>query len=168
MRQHADRPHIHSPILRCRGFTLVEILIVVVILGILAAIVVPQFSSASDEARQATFVSDVRSYAQAAEYYMAKTGLLLPDSGSGTFPSEWGTYIDEDKWLAGPSIGGEWDIERDSFAGMSAGFGVHFNGVPPQSDAYMQAIDAKFDDGSLTSGAFRKIAADRFYYVLVP
>ena len=34
-----------------RGFTLVEILIVVVILGILASIVIPQFSSASHQAR---------------------------------------------------------------------------------------------------------------------
>ena len=34
-----------------RGFTLVEILIVVVILGILAAIVIPQFTSASSDAR---------------------------------------------------------------------------------------------------------------------
>ena len=33
------------------GFTLVEILIVVVILGILAAIVIPQFSNASEEAK---------------------------------------------------------------------------------------------------------------------
>jgi len=35
-----------------RGFTLVEILIVVIILGILAAIVIPQFSSASNDARR--------------------------------------------------------------------------------------------------------------------
>lgn len=34
-----------------RAFTLVEILIVVVILGILAAVVIPQFVNASDEAQ---------------------------------------------------------------------------------------------------------------------
>ena len=42
------------------GFTLIEILIVVMILGILAAIVVPQFASASKEAKQASLVSTVQ------------------------------------------------------------------------------------------------------------
>jgi general secretion pathway protein G len=43
-----------------RGFTLVEILIVVIILGILAAIVIPQFTNASSDAR----ISSVRSTLQ--------------------------------------------------------------------------------------------------------
>jgi general secretion pathway protein G len=43
-----------------RGFTLVEILIVVVILGILAAIVIPQFTQASTEAKTNSLCSDLQ------------------------------------------------------------------------------------------------------------
>ena len=43
-----------------KGFTLVEILIVVVILGILAAIVVPSFSSASQSSRAGALAEDLR------------------------------------------------------------------------------------------------------------
>src|SRR5215210_2662307 len=42
------------------GFTLIEILIVVVILGILAAIVFPELSSASRQAREGVLKDDVR------------------------------------------------------------------------------------------------------------
>jgi len=45
---------------RNRGFTLVEILIVVVILGILAAIVIPQFTDAATEASQANLVTNLQ------------------------------------------------------------------------------------------------------------
>ena len=43
-----------------KAFTLVEILIVVVILGIIAAIIVPQFVSAADDAKEASLLSTIK------------------------------------------------------------------------------------------------------------
>src|SRR5438045_2522947 len=45
---------------RKSGFTLVEILIVVIILGILAAIVIPQFTNASQDARKNSLTSQLQ------------------------------------------------------------------------------------------------------------
>jgi len=51
------------------GFTLVEILIVVVILGILAAIVIPQFTDASTEAKESALKSDLQTMRSQIELY---------------------------------------------------------------------------------------------------
>ena len=52
------------------GFTLIEILIVVVILGILAAIVVPELSSASRQAREGVLKDDLRFMREQVTRYM--------------------------------------------------------------------------------------------------
>ncbi len=52
-----------------KGFTLVEILIVVVILGILAAIVIPQFTSASTEAKESSLVSNLQAVRSQIQLY---------------------------------------------------------------------------------------------------
>ena len=51
------------------GFTLVEILIVVVILGVLAAIVIPQFSNAADGARDSALAKNLQVVRQQLELY---------------------------------------------------------------------------------------------------
>ena len=52
-----------------KGFTLVEILIVVIILGILAAIVIPQFTEASNDARESALKSDLQTLRSQLELY---------------------------------------------------------------------------------------------------
>ncbi|MDP7289278.1 MAG: prepilin-type N-terminal cleavage/methylation domain-containing protein, partial [Phycisphaerae bacterium] len=52
-----------------KGFTLVEILIVVIILGILAAIVVPQFTEASSDAKLSNLVTNLQSIRAQLELY---------------------------------------------------------------------------------------------------
>ena len=57
---------------RQHGFTLVELLIVVIILAILAAIVIPQFSSATTDAQEAALDSNLGGLRNAIELYKAQ------------------------------------------------------------------------------------------------
>ncbi len=61
-----------------RGFTLVEILIVVVILGILAAIVIPQFSNASTETRLASVQVNLKTIRTQLQLYGAQHKGVFP------------------------------------------------------------------------------------------
>lgn len=55
-----------------RAFTLIEILIVVVILGILAAVVVPQFTNAADDANEAAVRTQLQTLRGQIELYRAQ------------------------------------------------------------------------------------------------
>lgn len=67
---------------RMTGFTLVEILIVVVILGILAAIVVPQFTSASNEAIKGALQSQLQTINTQVELYRVREQGAFPNFAS--------------------------------------------------------------------------------------
>jgi len=69
---------------RNRGFTLVEILIVVIILGILAAIVIPQFTNASQDARKSSLTSQLQTIRSQVELYKLQHRDELPTGLSGT------------------------------------------------------------------------------------
>ena len=69
--------------MRQKGFTLVEILIVVVILGILAAIVIPQFSEASSEARESSVKSNLQMVRSQIELFKVQHNETQPGDVSG-------------------------------------------------------------------------------------
>jgi general secretion pathway protein G len=62
-----------------KGFTLVEILIVVIILGILAAIVIPQFTNASQDARRSSLGAQLQTLRSQIEMYKLQHEDGLPD-----------------------------------------------------------------------------------------
>ena len=66
-----------------RGFTLIEILIVVVILGILAAIVIPQFTNASQEATASAIRSQLQTIRGQIELYRVRNAGNLPSGFTG-------------------------------------------------------------------------------------
>jgi general secretion pathway protein G len=61
-----------------KGFTLIEILIVVIILGILAAIVIPEFSSATSDSRHSALASTVQSLKTQLQAYRLQHKDQLP------------------------------------------------------------------------------------------
>lgn len=155
------------PAARARAFTMMEVLVVVVILGVLAAIVIPQFANASDSAKASVFVTNLDAFNKAALLMYEDTGAYPEDATSGTLPTGFGDYIDESRWLNGTPIGGVWDCERDTF-GFRSSLGVHFqdpDDVPPLT--YMTEIDARVDNGDLGSGAFQDIVDGERYYQIV-
>ncbi len=74
-----------------KAFTLVEILIVVVILGILASIVVPQFASATSDAQKTAIADQVAKIRRIMAVYYVTNGNVYPNitAGDGT----WGELV---------------------------------------------------------------------------
>jgi general secretion pathway protein G len=87
-----------------QGFTLVELLIVVIILGILAAVVIPQFNTAAAESKEAALASNLATIRQAVELYKVQhndtfpgativTQLTTSTDASGAAGTKYGPYI---------------------------------------------------------------------------
>jgi general secretion pathway protein G len=89
---------------RSKAFTLVEILIVVVILGILAAIVVPQFTSASQQAQAGNVATQLQTIRSQIELYRVRNNGAYPPSlvAGGAGATAWADLVGADYMRAMP------------------------------------------------------------------
>lgn len=65
-----------------KGFTLVELMVVIAIIGVLAAIAVPRFTTSADAARGAKVQADLRTLDSALMMYVAANSGTLPAEGT--------------------------------------------------------------------------------------
>lgn len=134
-----------------RGFTLVEILIVVIILGILAAVVIPQFASASTDSRNSVVARNLQAIAEQFLLYEARNGVFPDDAYPGELPAGMSGQIDPAFFASPTPIGGRWDWDFNQF-GVHAAISIY---QPARTPLEMQAIDRLIDDGNLGTGRFR-------------
>ena len=148
------------------GFTLVEIMIVVAVIALLAAIAVPSFTRARKRAHNANLINALRIGSDAADLYAIENhGKYPPDVNRGIVPPALASYLDPTfDWTAPTPIGGRWDWE---FGVQSVTAAISVVDGPNDVER-MTEIDRQYDDGDLTTGRFRQLGADRYAVIIQP
>ncbi len=146
----------HMPTPRTRlhrvlGFTLVEIMIAVILIGLLAAIAVPHYRRVQAKAQNTRFTNDLRIACEGIDTYALDRNGYPPDGPPGAFPAELDAYLNLTTWTRPTALGGSWDWDYEQF-GYKAGLSVY---QPTAPVAQFQALDTQLDDGNLNTGHFR-------------
>ncbi len=127
---------------RSGGFTLIELMVVILILGVLAALVVPRVMTRPDEARVIAAKQDIAQVMQALKLYRldnsrypsTEQGLqaLVVRPTTSPVPNNWKSYLDKvpnDPWgrpyqYLNPGVRGEIDVFSLGADGQAGGAGV--------------------------------------------
>ena len=141
LQRHPTEPHRSTRGALACGFTLIELMVVLVFIGVLAALIVPNVLNRADDARVTAARTDVNNLMQAMKLYKldnqrfpsADQGLqaLVAKPTVGVIPPNWKPYLDKlpnDPWghpyqYANPGVKGSIDIYSLGADGVVGGEG---------------------------------------------
>jgi prepilin-type N-terminal cleavage/methylation domain-containing protein len=145
-----------------RAFTLIEVLVVVVVLGIIAAVAIPKFAAARSTSAAAAAAEQLKIFERALENYYARNGHyphghwdwkrgsdeIRAIFGTDLFSKE--TPVGGHYGYVGPDQGGQTRLTILPFSGVFD----EVNRVRPDNEALAE-VDALLDDGNTAAGRFR-------------
>ena len=141
-----------------RGFTLVEIMVVVTIISFLAMMAVPAIRLVELKARATATANDLRVFETAFETYASEKGGFPPSSTDpGVLPAGMTDRIKAGNWASASPVGGHFSFEANQdFGGVHCTAAITISSTsdsPLTADgAQLQALDKIIDDGNLNTG----------------
>lgn len=143
---------------RSRGFSLVELVVVVMVLSILAAIAVPQFMMTRGSASVTRAAQDLRAISNATEMHYVTRGSWPPEAAKGRLPQGMEEYLDSTAFSNPCPLGGQYDWVNAGLAtrtntGTTRRTGISINwGTESVPLDLCQRLDAMIDNGDLKTG----------------
>jgi type IV pilus assembly protein PilA len=144
----------HPRPLHDSAFTLVEIMIVVVIIGLLAAMAIPAFQRSRLNSQAARIANDFRQFEAAFQRYNLENGGWPAAAGAGVVPTGMSQYLPAAYTAVSP-IGGNYSWSGTSgIVRLTGGY---------TDDNVMRRVDAILDDGNLATGDFGAIGSGGYH-----
>lgn len=147
-----------GPGVRARGFTLVEIMVVVTIISFLAMMAVPTISKVENRTRATALANNLRVFSEAFETYAAAKGLFPPSSATpGVLPTEMADRIKASAWSQASPLGGHYTWESDQvFGGSRCKAAISITSTADSTLTgnadQLEELDRMIDDGNLNTG----------------
>ncbi len=157
---------------RNAGFSLVEVMVVVTIISMLAALGVPAIIRVKTKAKVSVIVSDLRVFASAFDAYAQESGGWPAEVDEGVFPAGMTGRLPEVAWQRTTPIGGKYNWDNDQLHGgirPRAAIAISdAEGAPlvEDGDLWLE-IDRAIDDGNLNTGNFRIGASSQPVYIVL-
>lgn len=142
-----------------RGFTLVEMGVVTLIIGVMAAAAMPALRLAAQTARANAVVNDLRVFASAFQAYAQQNGAYPVDAAIGVLPPVMVGSLGNTSWLRVTPIRGRYNWEYNKVhvgTRYRAAIGIRTKSPSTVMTDRQQllAIDRRIDDGNLATGNF--------------